>query len=89
MNYKLLLSFPTILFLLSVFPIVLPSLSLSKFLSCYTFVEQSERVEYEMQFRGILQALMMSLRQPDLNIFKANLTTLLALNETWKLFHKV
>ena len=48
----------------------------------------SEEIHYQEQFMKILQAFGQSFLQPDLNIFRQNITALENLNVKWKLFSK-
>ena len=48
----------------------------------------TEEIHYHDQFVKILQAFGQSFLQPDLNIFRQNVTALENLNAKWKLFSK-
>ena len=49
----------------------------------------SDQVQHRTHFLAILNAFGQSFLQPDIAVFKQNLLTLEALNEKWKLYHKV
>ena len=52
-------------------------------------IPHSDQVQHRTHFLAILNAFGQSFLQPDIAVFKQNLLTLEALNEKWKLYHKV
>ena len=52
------------------------------------YFSSTEEIHYQEQFLKIVQAFGQSFLQPDLNIFRQNVTALENLNVKWKLFSK-